>query len=454
MRKPTEPLQILLNRLDQLKFSHPAAVLSVAQEALALAEQMHIIDAQAKALSYLAWAHLFEEQPDSGIQYAAQALLLAQEHGYFREEARALGMLGATLVSVNLQDEAMACYQRAEQIATEYNYPDSMGLTLNDLGIIAQHRQQPQHALVLFERGMSLIPADAGGGMAQAILLMNLGCTCSQMGRYSESETYLRQAMEVIAHYPPSSLMVSVYFELGQDAFRQSRYVEAGNFYGLALSLIQVRPVPRHEIELHIKWATLERACANLDSAISHLELARDIAQTHHRRHALVDIYDMLAELYTQTGDKLESLACDKTALRLRADLHSEEIESRLNVLRSLYVLRGRVDIPMESVEGGTSLDALLQVERERIERQKQDELAVFRDRVAHRIAHELRNPLAIIRSSSEMLKQYSDKMNEDKRQQHLDQIIDGTQRMTGLITDILALLDTAATDSSKPPLA
>ena len=446
-----DQLTNLLTRLDQLKFINPLGVMSLAQEALTLAEDSSATAAQAKALSYIAWAHALEGHHAHGVEYATRALLLAQEQGHLREEVRALGMLGAALLSVNLNDEAKACYQRAEQIASENHYPDSLGLTLNDLALIALKRQQPEHALVLFERGLSLMPSETGGGMARVILLLNLGSTCSDMGRYSEAEAHFHRALDILAAHPPGGLMAGVYLELGQDAFRQSRYGEAGAFYARALPLVENPPIPRLQIQIHSQWAKLERACANFGTAIEHLEKARDIAQTHNRRHALVGILDTLAELHTQVGGKLDSLACDQAGLKLRAALHEEEIEARLTILRSLYALRGRVDIQLD-IDGGTSLDALLDAERERIERQKHHELAIFRDRVAHRIAHELRNPLAIIRSSGELLQQYSNQMTEDKRQQHLDQIMAGTQRMNGLITDILNLLDPADKKSSKPP--
>lgn len=435
----------LLHRLDQLKFIHPGGVMPLAQEALALAQETQTPDAQAKALSYLAWSHALDGLPAQGVHYAVQALVMAQEHNFPREEVRALGMLGAALLSVSLNDEAMACYQRAEGIATEHHYPDSLGLTLNDLGLIALSRQQPQHALVLFERGLSLMPSQAGGGMARAILLLNLGSTSSLMERYDEAEQYLRSAVELISVWPPSGLLAGAYLELGQNAFRKNHYAEARQFYAQAAPLVENPPLPRLQIQIQTVWAKLERATGDLPAAISHLEQARAYAQTARRRHALVGILDTLAEVHTQNNAKLDSIACDQEALKLRAALNSEEIEARLTILRNLYALRGRMDIPLESIEGGTSLDALLDAERERIERQKQQELAVFRDRVAHRIAHELRNPLAIIRSSGELLKQYSAKMDEDKRQQHLDQIMAGTQRLTSLITDILDLLDTAA---------
>jgi|GEM_PF-3588692 len=432
----------LLIQLDQLKFIDPLRVMPLAQEALVLAEQVGATDSQAKALSYIAWSHTLEGDSASGVEQATRALLLAQEYGHLREEVRALGMLGAALLSVHLNDEAMACYQRAEQIATEHKYPDSMGLTLNDLGVIALHREQPEHALVLFERGLTMLSRTSGGGMARAILMLNLGSTYSQMGRHQEAETHLFRALEVVAAHPAGGVMAVIYTELGQDSFRQSHHAEAGKFYALALPMVETPSIPRLQIQIHTLWAKLERACGNFDAAIAHLEKARDIAQIHRHGHTLVAILDTLAELHTQIGSKLDSLDCDQDALKLRAALHEEEIEARLTILRSLYALRGRVDIPLDTADGGTSLDELLEVERERIERQKQHELAVFRDRVAHRIAHELRNPLAIIRSSGELLQQYSNQMTEDKRQQHLDQIMAGTQRMNVLITDILNLLD------------
>jgi signal transduction histidine kinase len=67
-------------------------------------------------------------------------------------------------------------------------------------------------------------------------------------------------------------------------------------------------------------------------------------------------------------------------------------------------------------------------------------ELGELKSRFLSTISHEFRTPLSVIQSSAELLKHYSDRMDEERKRAHLDKIEDHIQDMTELLTNALTI--------------
>jgi signal transduction histidine kinase len=440
LQRPAQ-LDELLGTLDRIKFVNPAAVAKTAQDALAAAQACDDLSAQAKALSYLGWSAIFDNLRPKSVERATNAFLLAQQAQDPREEARALGMLGAALIFAGLIDEALVCYQRAESLAVEYDFPDALGLTLNDLGIIAMRRLQNEQALVLLERSLRVMPQEVGGGTALGIVWGNLGATYSQMGRYSQAEDALRRGLAIATQSRSLYWMGYIRLGLAENALKQADDAKTQRYLADAYDIALQIDAPMLMMDVYRLQSDLAYTRKDMRAALSSLAMAYDYAHAHGLHSALPPVLTELAKHYAAAGDTPNSLACDQEALRLQQTLQDADIDDRLTILQLLYRLRDTLDFRFVGSSSDTSLDKLLEAERQRIAQEKQYELSAFRERVAYRIAHELRNPLAVVRSSSEMLKSYAHQMPEERRAQHLDQILAETERLSLLITDILELL-------------
>jgi PAS domain S-box-containing protein len=71
---------------------------------------------------------------------------------------------------------------------------------------------------------------------------------------------------------------------------------------------------------------------------------------------------------------------------------------------------------------------------------EKEKELNELKSRFSSMVSHEFRTPLAVILSSTGLLERYSQRMTEDKKQEHLTQIQTQVQRLVGLLDDVLTL--------------
>jgi PAS domain S-box-containing protein len=71
---------------------------------------------------------------------------------------------------------------------------------------------------------------------------------------------------------------------------------------------------------------------------------------------------------------------------------------------------------------------------------EKEKELNELKSRFSSMVSHEFRTPLAVILSSTGLMQRYNERMNEAKRQEHLNQIQTQVGRLVSLLDDVLVL--------------
>jgi len=81
-----------------------------------------------------------------------------------------------------------------------------------------------------------------------------------------------------------------------------------------------------------------------------------------------------------------------------------------------------------------------LEKERLRLELQQQKELGDIKSRFVSMVSHEFRTPLTTIQTSGDLLKHYSSRMTDDRRDEHLFKIADQVQQLTHLLDEVLII--------------
>ncbi|MDJ0727414.1 MAG: PAS domain-containing sensor histidine kinase [Prochloraceae cyanobacterium] len=71
---------------------------------------------------------------------------------------------------------------------------------------------------------------------------------------------------------------------------------------------------------------------------------------------------------------------------------------------------------------------------------EKERELGELKSRFVSMTSHEFRTPLAIISSSAGLLQSYGDKLNQEKKDKHLNRIQSSVTHMTDLLNDVLTI--------------
>jgi len=81
--------------------------------------------------------------------------------------------------------------------------------------------------------------------------------------------------------------------------------------------------------------------------------------------------------------------------------------------------------------------ESLLDNTRLELALHQQIEVNDFREKIMHRVGHEIRNPLAVISVLSETLERYADKLTEEQRRDRLRQIRTQVQRLTEALEEV-----------------
>jgi PAS domain S-box-containing protein len=82
----------------------------------------------------------------------------------------------------------------------------------------------------------------------------------------------------------------------------------------------------------------------------------------------------------------------------------------------------------------------LLEAERQRVEFEKERELIELKERFISVVSHDLRTPLAVIVSSTDILQRYQDRLSPERQQEHFRKIQKQATGMTEMMQEILLL--------------
>lgn len=144
------------------------------------------------------------------------------------------------------------------------------------------------------------------------------------------------------------------------------------------------------------------------------------------RRLVVVDLEGNLQGLVTQTS-LLQAL--DPVEMYAAVEVLQQLVDERTTELH-------QTNLQLEREIG----DRLLIEAELRKSLAKERELSDLKSRFAAMVSHEFRNPLTAILSSVELLKYYSDRLSEEQKRKHLNNIEVTAQEITQLIDDLLVL--------------
>ncbi|MCC6614167.1 MAG: PAS domain S-box protein [Anaerolineae bacterium] len=95
----------------------------------------------------------------------------------------------------------------------------------------------------------------------------------------------------------------------------------------------------------------------------------------------------------------------------------------------------------IEMVVSLRDISAQKQLEQElRAAFERQKELTELKTRFISMVSHEYRTPLAVIQTASSLLLTYGDRVPDDKKKRHLENVLDHVKRLTELMDDVLEI--------------
>lgn len=421
---------------------------------LVIAKQ--IGDDRAYALALCNLGGVYESLGDytQALTYSRQSLPLLEIYQDKRGIATALTHIGNA--SEKLGDYSSALTHHLSGLALYRSIDDKRGESrlLNSVGNVYVSLGDHQEAFDFFLRSLQ-IKEDIGDRQGEAESLACIGDVSHKLGDYEQAQSYhlkslmIREDIGDLHGVAESYASLSAVLQSTGDLVQSMNYCRNSlkKFEDLndregeaemltALAALIVRQLGQDKSLDHLGLNELFANKGDADLAKAHLDKALALSESLGTKPRLYRAHQVYADLYKALGDSAKALEHYETFFRIKQDVFSAEMNSKLTTLQMSFAT--------ERAEKEAEIYRLKTVELGRMNGalREANELKIELLGIA---AHDLKNPLTSIMTSIELIREQS----EDKElvEELTQAIYASSERMLNLIRD---LLDTAAIESGK----
>lgn len=245
---------------------------ALCQHALDLDAERYLDDPvkfTATAYYYLAEAENKLGNLDKCVENAQQAVMYYQQIDDQFGVAESLNEIGDAYLWLNQHEKAIEYITQAQQLYAQIGMLNKVGLTNNNLAIVASNQGDNDRAQKLFELSLEQ-NTKAGDIMGQGRSLTNLGVIAGHLQRFAESEQYLRRSLEIMRSINNRTGASIALFNIASNYHDEGNFTKAHEVLDEAYA--EVRPTGYLIVLAHIYslYAQIDRKSGNKESAIDY----------------------------------------------------------------------------------------------------------------------------------------------------------------------------------------
>ncbi|MEO1286641.1 MAG: tetratricopeptide repeat-containing sensor histidine kinase [Chloroflexota bacterium] len=345
--------------------------------------------------------------------------------------AKSHAVIGLCEASVSNYAEALEHYLKALDFAHHLADKSLISTCYNHIAQVYTATDKFETAIEHYENAvMLLIEADDQLGLAD--VFNNLAHLFNQEERYDDALNYAQRAIQIYDMFGYDVGLARVYNTIGSIYTNWSHYAQAQEY------LLQSRDKANRNAWLAIELTALHQL-ARLDikrmdllSALDYLDQAAMRAEMLGQTDNLAQIHHDFAIVYKKMDDFELALQHYEAYHALYRQNFAEERDAKLRSLEIAYktqTVRAEAEFQRERAE---ALEQRRQQDKQYFER-----LNTMRDEFVHSTTHDLKNPLATIKTAIYLLRKV---VSHPKASEYIQRIETQTERMNLLITDMLEL--------------
>ncbi|MBK8022069.1 MAG: tetratricopeptide repeat protein [Chloroflexi bacterium] len=418
----------LLEQIQAIRFLDYPRVLTLAEEALALARETGYTRGIVRSLNAMGWACNRLWQTARTVPLAREALSLAEANGWLEEEAYALlNLESCYAVAGQLKNAFQAC-ARVLEIGETLGNNEIIVMALGDLGVVYTEMRDFDSAATYYQRSIALGEA-AGEDLLIVFPLANMAADYLLMGRRDEAIAMLNRGLDIATRLGFAAgrdfcayLLNETYLQTGDIAAAE----RVNNEFAYPTPLIE-----QLRIRLQIHKGQHADAMKRLQRLIATLPENNDIP-------LMISLYGDLIALYKAGGDFEQAVhACEAKEL-LNATWFQTQAKERAELTAALFEVE-RLERELE--ERKLHETATLERERALLAHRQQQELSDIKRQVLTRVAHDFRTPLSVLRTSFELLTRYYERLSPEQREQKAERIDGQFRALERLFNNALNVL-------------
>lgn len=487
-RADTTIVNLLCDLSYELLGMNPAQSLEYAQRAKVIAESLNDRRALAHALESVGRAYRVEGLYTIAMEYFLAMLRLGEELHDNRVQMLALRRIGQSYSSERNYAAALEYSRKFLALSTTLGDTLKRGQALNDIGSIQRELGQSDSALTSLRTALDIARAyNRQDQYLLSIVLQNIALVHSKRGEYGQARRYFGQALAMERYLDEFVGMSYCYRGLGRIFVEEKKYSEALVYAEKALALADSYNIG---LEKDATFALLSDIHAGLGNAALALqyykrsvalkdstsgvasaqkaatmervfqqeknEKVRALLESAHRqemiiRNAVIVVGILLVglsgvlynryRLKVRSEEQLRQTNGEIQKQQTRLEEQARRIEEMNSELQenNARLTDTNIELDAANMELHSYIDELSRINSEldarnetlrELHREKNEFLGI--------VAHDLKNPLASIRLTADMLQRFSAKMSDAEKDERLKHISLIVERMMVIITNLL----------------
>jgi len=292
------------------------------------------------------------QKSDTALDYALEALNLAQQQNYKKGQAQAYHLIGRYYRSINDLEKALDSFLKAADLWTELDLKKKLANDQSNVANIYYRTSEFNQALhyYLLTLENSIIINDS---IQIANTYNNLGSLSCRHGNYPEALNYFYKSSiikdEQFLQHPNSKNAeknISTINNIGNIHLRLENYDKALESYQKALQIIEEYPNERQQANALNNIAIVYEQTGNYRKALTYFEQALAIDQKRNDRKKIAAIMNNLGLVYEKLGDLNLALHYYKLGLEIKEEIGDKYGISNANKnVGSIYLIYHTYDL-------------------------------------------------------------------------------------------------------------
>jgi len=417
-------LDVLLAEADDILYVDFTRVLAIAQEVQATASRIDAPEYLARALNDEAWVLVNRRELEKAVEKALSALNYSRLHHLPNAECRAIGVIAASFAFTRDLSNACQLLEYQREIAAAFNETDSLAMATHDLGVMVLETGDVPRATELIEQGIATMSPEHHRGVVLGMMLTSLGIVFIKTEQYARALEVEHRALGIFLKAESEYYATTAYNHLSYLHMIQNEFDRADDYLAKAREIGERRNYPEMLTATIGLIGELRWKEGRLTEALEFYKQAVQLGQQQQMFVYLVSFYAEMSQISQELGDLAAALHYRDLQQQTVDAIAARNINGRLEILRSIF-----------GANQTQQKKALEQLQPKNLD----DKLV--KESILERLSHEFRTPLTVIRSGTDLLERYYQRLSEEQRKEQFEKINNRVTWMTVMLDEILMLL-------------
>jgi tetratricopeptide (TPR) repeat protein len=327
----------LFNKLAwELKHKTPAKALEYAIEAISLAQEIGYQKGEGEALNQAGICYTIMGDYTRGLENFHAALPILEAAGDDRLRANTLNNIGNSHQLRGNNDEAHLFFHRA--LALRRNFDDATALfaSLNSLALFFRQQKQYDSAIHYFHEYDNLARTQ-GDQQKLSVVSNNLGLMFRNQGAYDSALMFFQRALEIKRQLDDEQGIALSLRNIGDVYNERGDYRQALEYYNKSLSIRESIGYNFGLTVLLKDIAEMLRQAGSPNEALVFARRSVQVARESHLKPEEADALKTLSAVYEDLGDYSRSLNVHQQYVILKDSLLNAEKTRQLSELQVKY---------------------------------------------------------------------------------------------------------------------